>query len=134
RRESRQQIEAGDPERVDLAVRAAGEHQVRVASADESGRLADRLGRGGAGRQAVEVGPFQAEVGAEMPWRRVQLLLGLVQRIEDGQPAALEAGRLHFLPVLQVMAGDLRDQVGEVLNALAGAEVNTKTSTVHPVI
>ena len=51
-REGREQVEAGDAERVDHAVRAAGEHHVGVAAADHLGRLADGLRAGGTGGQA----------------------------------------------------------------------------------
>src|SRR5262249_40603384 len=42
-RESRQQAEAGQAERVDNAVRATGQHHVGVAAADQLRGLADRL-------------------------------------------------------------------------------------------
>ena len=57
-RQGRQQVEAGDAERMDHAVRAAGEHDVGLAVADHLGRLADGLAAGGTGGQAVVVGPF----------------------------------------------------------------------------
>ena len=60
-REGGQQVEAGDAERVDHAVRAAGEHHVGVAAADDLGRLADGLAAGGAGGQAVGVRALRVE-------------------------------------------------------------------------
>ena len=59
-REGGEQVEAGDAEGVDHAVRAAGEHHVGVAVADDLGRLADGLAAGGAGGQAVVVRAFAA--------------------------------------------------------------------------
>ena len=55
RAQRRQQVEAGDAERMDHAVRAAGEHHVGLAAANDLGRLADGLAAGGAGRQAIQV-------------------------------------------------------------------------------
>ena len=70
-----QQVEAGDAERVDHAVRAAGEHHVGVAAADDLGRFADRLAAGGAGGQAVDVGALGVEHAGQVAGRHVRLLL-----------------------------------------------------------
>src|SRR5262249_33001834 len=118
-----EQVEAGDAERVDHAVRAAGEHDVGVAVADQLDGLADGLAAAGAGGQAVVVGAVQAEVGAEVAGGGVQLLLGLLGGVEVLQPAALEAGEVQVARLGAVGLGDQRHQVGEVLDALAGAEV-----------
>ena len=92
-RQGGQQVEAGDAERVDHAVRAAGEHEVGVAVADQLGRLADGLAAGGAGGQAVVVRAFEVEVVGEVGRRRVQLLLVLAAGVEALQAAAVEGRR-----------------------------------------
>ena len=65
--------------------RAAGQHQVGVAVADQLGRLADGLAAGGAGRQAVVIGAFQIEVSGQVARRGVQFLLGLAGRQTCGR-------------------------------------------------
>ena len=81
-RQGGQQVEAGHAERVDHAVRAAGEHHVGVAAADDLGRLADRLRAGGAGGQAVGVRAPGPEEAGQVAGGRVRLLLGLADRVE----------------------------------------------------
>ena len=56
-----EQTEAGDAERMDHAVRAAGDHEVGVAAADQLDRLADGLAAGGAGREAAEIRAFRSK-------------------------------------------------------------------------
>ena len=87
RRQGGEQVEAGDAERMDHAVRAAGEHEVGLAVADHLGRLADGLAAGGTGRQAVVIRPFQIEILRQMARRRVQLLFVFVLGVEDVQAA-----------------------------------------------
>ncbi len=85
-RHRRQEHEAGDPERMDHAVHAAGEHHVGPAAADDLDRLADRLGAGGAGGQAREVRAPGPEDARQVARRRARLLLRLFERIEQPQP------------------------------------------------
>jgi hypothetical protein len=73
--EGREEIEAGDAERMDHAVRAAGEHGVGLAAADDLDRFADGLTASSAGRQAVGVGTLSIEQRRQMPGRHVGLLL-----------------------------------------------------------
>ena len=77
-----EQVEAGDAEGMDHAVRAAGEHDVGIAAANDFGRFADRLAAGGAGRQAIEVRPLGVEHGGQMARRHVRLLLQFAERVE----------------------------------------------------
>ena len=93
-REGGQQDESGHAERMDHAVRAAGEDHVGVAAADQLEGFADRLRAGGAGGQAVRVGPLGPEDARQVAGGRSGLLLGLADGMQlfDSQPG--EFGRV----------------------------------------
>ena len=80
--EGSEQVEPGDAEGMDHAVRAAGEHHVGLTAADDLGSLADRLTRSRTGREAVEVGPLRVEQSREVAGGHVRLLLHLRERVE----------------------------------------------------
>ena len=94
-----QQIEAGDAERMDHAVRAAGEHDVGIAAANDLDRLADRLAAGGAGRQAVGVRALGVEHGGQVPGRHVRLLLQLDRRVQPFQAGLGEQRQVELVAV-----------------------------------
>ena len=123
-REGGEQVEAGDAERVDHAVGAAGEHDVGFAAADDLGRLADGLAAGGAGGEAVEVRAFGAEMRGHVGGRHVRFLLELELRVEPLEAFLDERGQVE-LAVLE--GGDHHvAEVVEVLLAFAGAEVDAE--------
>ena len=80
--EGREQVEPGDAEGMDHAVRAAGEHDVGLTPADNLGSLPDRLARSCAGCEAVEVGPLCIEQSREVAGGHVRLLLYLRERMK----------------------------------------------------
>ena len=128
-RHRRQEDEPGEAERVDHAVGAAGEHHVGVAAADQLGRLADRLGAGGARRLAGRVRPPGAEDGRQVPDRSPGLLLGFAGRVEGPQPEAREPGRVDA--ALAGRAVDQVDEAVEVLLSLARAEVDPEAGAIR---
>ena len=106
------------------AVRAAGEHHVGVAAADDLGRLADRLAGGGAGGQAVQVGALGVEQAGQVAGRHVRLLLELLLRVEPFEAALGELFQIQF-----AVAAGLRDHVHEdreVLLPFAGPQVDAE--------
>ena len=68
--------EAGQDQRVDAALRAAGDHGVRVAPPDQLGPLADRVRARRAGRHDGVVRPADAELDGELAARRVDEHVG----------------------------------------------------------
>ena len=131
-REGGQQVEAGDAERVDHAVRAAGEHQVGVAVADQLGRLADGLAAGGAGGQAVvSSGPARSKWAARWPAGvcsscshsrvGVRSCAGAVARTRPRSTLSRSRRQRGPAPTIEVV---------EVLDALAGAEVDAEAGAV----
>ena len=82
RREGGEQIEAGHAERVNHAVRSAGEHHVRIAPADDFGRFADGLARSRARGQAVEVRPLGVEQARQMTGGAVGFLFQFLLRMK----------------------------------------------------
>ena len=91
-----QEDEAGHAEGVDHAVRAAREDHVGVAAADQLVGLADGLRAGGAGGQAVGVGPLGAEEAGQVARGRARLLLGLADRVQLVQPQPREFRRVDL--------------------------------------
>ena len=92
---------------MDHGVRAAGEHHVGLAAADDLDRLADGLAAGGAGGETIDVGTLGVEQAGQVPGRHVRLLLQFRDGVQDfharlgeaGQvevPAAGQAGHHHF--------------------------------------
>ncbi len=75
RGEGGEAVETGDAEGVNHGVRAAADHDVGVASAEDFGGLADRLRAGGAGGEAVHRGAARAGEQGEMGEGHVGLLL-----------------------------------------------------------
>ncbi len=126
------QVEAGHAERMDHAVRAADQHQVGVAVANQLGCLADGLAAGGAGRQAVVIRPAQVEVCGQVRRRRVQFLFGLALGMKRRQAAALELRPYRTARFCGWYAWYMHgQQIVEVLDALAGAEVDAEAIAVH---
>ena len=60
----------------------------------------------------------------------MQLLLGLAAGVEALQAASVEDGRVDVPLVRLVALGDQADQVVEVLNAFAGAEVDAEARAI----
>ena len=119
-----QQIEAGDAEGMDHAVRAAGEHHVGVAAADDLGGLADGLAAGGAGRQAVGVRPLGVEHAGQVAGRHVGLLLQLDRRVQPFQ-AGLGEQRQVELAAGQALV-IIRAKQSKILLAFAAAQVDAE--------
>ena len=117
---------------MDHAVRAAGEHQVGVAVADHFGRLADGLAAGGTGRQAVVVGPFDAEMGRQVGRRGVQFLLGLAAWVKALDAAPAKGRHVEFPRLGIVGHGQQQDHVVEILDAFAGAEIDAEAACDRP--
>ena len=128
-RHRRQEDEPGEAERVDHAVGAPGEHHVGIAAADQLGRLADRLGAGGARRLARRVRPPGAEDGGQVPDRSPWLLLRFADRVEGPQPEAREPGRVDA--ALAARAVDQVDEAVEVLLSLSRAEVDPEAGAIR---
>ena len=95
-------------------VRAAGEHHVGIAAADDLDRLADRLAAGGAGRQAVEIRSLGVEEAGQVAGRHVRLLLQFGDRMQCLQTlanklreveliAAAKAGNHHFGETIEIL-------------------------------
>ena len=128
--QGRQQVEAGDAERMDHAVRAAGEHHVGVAAADDLDRLADRLAAGGAGRQAVGVRALGVEHGRQVAGRHVGLLLQFDRRVQPFQAGLGEQrpGRTARPPR---RAGHHAGEAVEILLPLAAAQIDAEPGRVE---
>jgi hypothetical protein len=93
----RQQVEAGHAERMDHAVRSAGQHHVGIAPADHFDRLADRLAAGGTGGQAIEVRALGVEHGGQVRRGHVRFLLQFLGRVEQRfKPFGDELGGVVF--------------------------------------
>ena len=92
-REGGEQVEAGDAEGMDHAMRAAGEHEVGFAAADQLGGFADRLAAGGAGGEAVGVGALGVEHRGQMCGGHVRLLFELGHGVKRFEALAGEARR-----------------------------------------
>ena len=123
--EGGEQVEPGDAKGMDHAVRAAGEHHVGLAAADDLGSLADRLARSRAGCEAVEVGTLRVEQSGEVAGGHVRLLLHLRERMERLQPL------LRELRHVEHVSRDRRihhaGEGVEVLLTLTAAEVDTQS-------
>jgi len=122
--EGGEQVEAGHAEGVDHAVTAAGEHYVGLASADDLYSLADRLARGSAGREAVEVRPLGVKKRSQMTRWHVGLLLDLRQRMKCFE-AKLRKLR-HVEPVAFDRSHHHARECIKGLLALTAAEVNSQ--------
>ena len=113
-----------------MRVRAAGEHHVGLAAADDLDRLADGLAAGGAGRQAVDVRPLGVEQAGQVAGRHVRLLLQLGDRVEDFQALAGELGQVELSPPPRPATIISREAV-EVLLALAAAGVDAEAGGIE---
>ena len=120
------------PKGMDHAVRAAGEHHVGVAAADQLGRLADRLAAGGAGGEAVDVGALRPEHARQVAragtfgscWNSSPAGSNIVHA-----DAGTSAGRCRRLPSSlsrEAPHSSGRLNVCEVLVSLAAAEVDAE--------
>ena len=90
--EGGQAVEAGHAEGVDHAVRAAADHDIGVAAAEDFGGLADGLGAGGAGGEAIECRAAGAGEQGQMRQGHVRLLL----QFADGvHPLECDFGPFH---------------------------------------
>ena len=129
--EGRQPVEAGDAKHVDHGVRAAGEHHVGVAAADDAERLADRLRARRARGQAVVRGAADAELPREMRKRHVGLLLDLARRAHQSKR------RLDPIPSIDLVRrrippGEVARRVGiEVEHAFTGPEVEPYATAIE---
>src|SRR5579884_306482 len=66
--------------------------------------------------------------------RRVQLLLGLASGMKGIQGPALEDGGIELARLAAISLINPRQQIMEVLNALAGAEIDAETIAVHTIV
>ena len=127
-REGGQEDEAGHAEGMDHAVRAAGEDHVGTAAADQLERLADRLGAGGAGGQAVGVEPLAPKTLARWP-AGVPGSCSASRIGCSSEPQPGELGRVD-LAVVRRLVHQL-DEPGEILLALARAQVDAEPVAVQ---
>src|SRR4051812_30585887 len=110
---------------MDHAMRAAGEHHVGVAAADDLDRLADRLRAGGASGQAVGVRAARPEEAGQVAGGGPRLLLGLPDRVELGEAVAREF-RGGDLAVVGGLMYDLHE-ARKILLPLARPEIDAKS-------
>ena len=123
-RERGEQIEARHAERMDHAVRPAGEHHVDLAAADHLGRLADGLAARGTRGEAVHVRTLRIEPRRQIRGRHVRLLFELQLRIEPLEPFADERAQVE---VAILERGDHHPaEVRKVLLPFAGAEIHAE--------
>ena len=85
--------EAGQDQRMDARLGAAGEHRVGVAAADELGALADRVRAGRAGRDDRVVRAAEPERDRDLAARRVDEHVGQEVRARRGRARARAACR-----------------------------------------
>jgi hypothetical protein len=116
---------------MDHAVRAAGQHEVGIAVADQLGSFPNGLAAGGAGGQAVVIRAQEIEIGSEMGGRRVQLLLELTPRVERAQTGPSKRRRIHVAALRLIALAHQGNEIVEILNPFSRAEVNSETRTVH---
>ena len=100
-----------------------------LAAADHLVGLADRLGAGGAGRQAVGVEPLGAEDVGQVRGRSSGLLFRLGDRMELVPPQPGELGS-RDLSAMRRLVHKL-DEPGKILLALAGAQVDAEPGAVQ---
>src|SRR5438874_6104159 len=98
-RKGGEEVEAGHAEGMNHAVRAAREHAVGLANANQLARLAQGLAAGGTGGQAVVIGAFQVKIIGQMAWRRVQFLLELTAGVKPLKAAGGESGRVNRIGI-----------------------------------
>ena len=122
--EGGEQIEAGDAEGMDHAVRAAGEHDVGFAAADDLGGFADGLAAGGAGGEAVGVGALGVEHRGQMRGGHVGLLLELGHGVQRFEAFAGEGADVERVAIEG--AGHHAAKAGEILLAFAAAEIDAE--------
>ena len=77
RRECGEQVEPGHTERMNHAVSAAGQHRIRVTTANEFRRFANRLTRSGTCREAVQIRTLRVKQSRQMTGWHVRFLLQL---------------------------------------------------------
>ena len=128
-RHRRQEDEARETKRVDHAVRAPRENHVGRAPADDLDSLADRLGAGGAGRQARGVVAAGAEDTRQIAGWRARLLIGLAGRMQRFHAQAREQCLVDLASPGRAM--NEIDEGREVLLPFARAEVDAKSSRVN---
>ena len=118
---------------MDHAVRATGNHDVRVAVADHRGGFADGLRTRGTRRQAGEVRPAQIELVRHVPGSRVHLDFEFVLAIEPAKRRTAKLTRVGFVTAGFGGIGDAAGEAVEVFAAFAGAEVDTEPRRVEAV-
>ncbi len=128
-RQGRQQDEAGHAEGMDHAVSSSREDHIGTFGADHLVGLADCLGAGGAGRQAVGVEPLGAEDVGQVRGRGSGLLFRLGKRMEFVQPQPRELGS-RDLAAMRRLVHKL-DEPGKILLALAGSQVDAEPGAVQ---
>ena len=109
---------------MDHAVRAAGEHDVGVAAADDLGRFADGLAAGGAGGEAVDVRALGVEHRRQVAGRHVRLLFQFDHRVQRFQACLDERGQVELSPC-RALRHHVRE-ADEILLAFAAAQVDAE--------
>ena len=106
RGEGGETAEAGHPKYMEHGVRAARDHHVRIASLEHAGRLADGLGAGGAGGEAVIHRASQAVLACDMRCGHVRFLFDLEPRIHIFVRGFNPLDRIHcsggFIPACKI--------------------------------
>ncbi len=115
---------------MDHGVRAAGEHDVGLAAADDLDRLANGLAAGRAGGEAVEIRSLGIEEAGQMRGRHVRLLLQFRDRVEHFQAPAGETADIQLRTAVQ--SGDHHfGKAVEVLRAFPAAGVNAEAGGIQ---
>ena len=94
-----EEVEPGHAKGMDHAVSAAGKHHIGIPTPHQLHRLADRLARGRAGSEAVEVGAVGIEHPGQMARRHVGLLLHFRERMERFQTQLGELRDVETVPL-----------------------------------
>ena len=119
-----EQIEPSHPKGVDHAVGPTGQNHVAIADSNEVHRLTNGLGTGCAGREAVEVGPVQPEMGRQMHRGGVQLLVRLGPDMESRPSTLAKPGVIELAGLGIVGVGGFPHQVVEIMDAFPRTEVD----------
>ena len=132
RRQSGQQVEAGQAERMNHAMSAAGDHRIDLSATNQFGGFANCLATGGASGQAIDVRTLDIEHGGQVRGRHARFLFQFQFRIENAQPFANEGFQVEFA-VLGMRGAQHLCEVEEVLIAFTGAEVDADAAAIFDV-
>ncbi len=125
----RQEDESGQAQRMNHAVRTAGEDHIGRSATNQFRRFADRLGAGRARGLAGQVRTSGTEHGRKMAGRPSGLLIVFASRMERVQSQAGESRRVDATFVARAM--DEVNETIEVLLSLAGAQIDSEARAIE---